>query len=84
MRLKLALPLILMLGACASSPPVTPTTPGLCSDLSVIKYHAPKDFDPANPSNTWPDTPLNVFDTPETVKRILVHNARYKALCGGS
>jgi hypothetical protein len=27
---------------------------------------------------------LNVFDTPETVRRILVHNARYKALCGGS
>jgi hypothetical protein len=54
----------------------------LCSETNVIAFHAPLDFDPANPSNTWPDTPLNVFDTPETVKRILVHNARYRALCG--
>ena len=83
MRLKLALPLILMLAACANSPPVTPTTPGLCSDLSVIKYHAPKDFDPES-TDYWDDTPDNFLDTPETVKRILVHNARYRALCGGS
>jgi len=84
MRLKTGLLLILMLGACANSPPVAPTTLALCSETNVIAFHAPLDFDPANPSDTWPDTPLNVFDTPETVKRILVHNARYRALCGGS
>lgn len=81
MKLKTGLLLTLMLGACASSPPVAPKTLALCSDLSVIKYHAPKDFDPES-TDYWDDTPDNFLDTPETVKRILVHNARYKALCG--
>jgi hypothetical protein len=49
----------------------------------VIKYHAPKDFDPES-TDYWDDTSDNFLDTPETVKRILVHNARYRALCGGS
>jgi hypothetical protein len=47
----------------------------------VIKYHAPKDFDPEAPY-IWDDTEANFLDTPETVERILLHNARYKALCG--
>ena len=81
MKLKTGLLLTLTLGACQTSPPVTPTTPGLCSDLSVIKYHAPKDFDPES-TEYWDDTSDNFLDTPETVKRILVHNARYRALCG--
>jgi hypothetical protein len=25
---------------------------------------------------------LNTVDTPNTVRRIMVHNARYRALCG--
>lgn len=82
MKPTAALLLTSMLGACANSPPAAPTTLALCSETNVIVFHAPEDFDPANPSNTWPDTPLNVLDTPETVKRILVHNARYRALCG--
>ena len=77
-----ALLLISMLGACANSPPVAPTTLALCSETNVIAFHAPLYFDPADPSSAWPDTPLNVLDTPETVKRIMVHNARYRALCG--
>ena len=84
MKLNAGLPLILMLGACANSPPVAPRTLALCSETNVIAFHAPLDFDPANPSSTWPDTTLNVFDTPESVRRILIHNARYRALCGGS
>lgn len=82
MKLKTGLLLTSMLGACANSPPVAPTTLALCSETNVIVFHAPEDFDPANPSSTWPDTSFNTVDTPETVKRILVHNARYKALCG--
>jgi hypothetical protein len=73
-----------MLGACANSPPVAPTTLALCSETNVITFHAPLDFDPNAPEQTWPDTPLNTVDTPSTVRRILVHNARYRALCGGS
>ena len=84
MKLKIALPLILILGACVNSPPVAPTTLALCSETNVITFHAPMDFDPSAPYDTWADTPLNVLDRPETVKRILVHNARYRALCGGS
>jgi hypothetical protein len=56
----------------------------LCSETNIIVFHAPLDFDLAQPADTWPDTPLNVMDTPETVKRILVHNARYRALCEAS
>lgn len=82
MKLKAVLLLTLTLAACANSPPVAPTTLALCSETNVIAFHAPTDFDPENPSSAWPDTPLNVFDTPETVKRIMVHNARYRALCG--
>ena len=82
MKLTAALLLTLMLAACASSPPVAPTTLALCSETDIVTFHAPTDFDPADPSSAWPDTPLNVFDTPETVKRIMVHNARYRALCG--
>lgn len=66
-----------------NSPQTAPTTLALCSETNIITFHAPLDFDPAQPSDTWPDTPLNTLDTPETVKRILVHNARYRALCGG-
>jgi hypothetical protein len=73
-----------MSAACANSPQPAPTTLALCSETNVIVFHAPLDFDPANPDQAWPETPLNVFDTPETVKRVLVHNARYRALCGGS
>ena len=83
MKLKLALVTLLIVTACKTSPPATPTTPGLCSDLGVIKYHAPKDFDPET-IYIWDDTEANFLDTPETVERILVHNARYRALCGGS
>lgn len=82
MRLKTGLLLTLTLAACASSPPVAPTTLALCSETDIVTFHAPTDFDLADPSSAWPDTPLNVFDTPETVKRIMVHNARYRALCG--
>ena len=84
MKLKTGLLLTLTLAACANSPPGAPTTLALCSETNVITFHAPTDFDPADPSSAWPDTPLNVLDTPETVKRVLVHNARYRALCGGS
>ena len=77
-----ALLLTLTLAACANSPPTAPTTLALCSETNVIAFHAPTDFDPADPSSAWPDTPLNVLDTPETVKRIMIHNARYRALCG--
>lgn len=82
MKLKTALLLTLTLGACANSPPVAPTTLALCSETNVIAFHAPLNYDPANPASAWPDTPLNTLDTPETVRRILVHNARYRALCG--
>lgn len=82
MKLKTGLLLTLTLGACANSPPVAPTTLALCSETNVIAFHAPRDYDPADPSSAWPDTPLNVLDTPETVQRIMVHNARYRALCG--
>lgn len=84
MKLKIALLLTSTLAACVNSPPEAPTTLALCSETNVITFHAPMDFDPANAEQTWPDTPLNVLDTPETVRRILVHNARYRALCGGS
>ena len=82
MKLKTGLLLTLTLAGCANSPPVAPTTLALCSETNVIAFHAPLYFDPADPSSAWPDTPLNVLDTPETVKRIMVHNARYRALCG--
>ena len=82
MKLIAALLLISMSAACANSPPTAPTTLALCAETNVITFHAPLDFDPNAPAQTWPDTPLNVFDTPETVKRVLVHNARYRALCG--
>ena len=82
MKLKTGLLLTLTLAACANSPPTAPTTLALCAETNVITFHAPLDFDPNAPAQTWPDTPLNVFDTPETVKRVLVHNARYRALCG--
>ena len=82
MKLKTGLLLTLTLGACANSPPTAPTTLALCSETDVITFHAPLDYDPADPSSAWPDTPLNVLDTPETVRRIMVHNARYRALCG--
>lgn len=77
-----ALLLISMSAACANSPPVAPTTLALCSETNVISFHAPLDYDPADPSSAWPDTPLNTVDTPSTVRRIMVHNARYRALCG--
>ena len=82
MKPTAALLLTLTLAACANSPPVAPTTLALCSETNVITFHAPLDYDPADPSSAWPDTPLNVLDTPETVKRIMIHNARYRALCG--
>lgn len=41
-------------------------------------FHAPVD---AAPNELWPDTEGNVFDTPETVRRLLIHNERIKALC---
>ena len=82
MKLKTGLLLTLTLGACANSPPVAPTTLALCSETNVIAFHAPRDYDPADPSSAWPDTPLNTVDTPNTVQRIMVHNARYRALCG--
>lgn len=82
MKLKTGLLLTLTLAACANSPPVAPTTLALCSETNVITFHAPTDFDPNVPAQTWPDTIDNVFDTPESVRRILVHNARYRALCG--
>ena len=82
MKLKTGLLLTLTLAACANSPPVAPTTLALCAETNVITFHAPLDYDPADPSSAWPDTPLNVLDTPETVKRIMIHNARYRALCG--
>jgi hypothetical protein len=84
MKLKTASLLSLTLAACVNSPPEARTTLALCNETNVITFHAPLDFDPADPQDTWPDTPLNTLDTPETVKRILVHNARYRALCGGS
>ena len=82
MKLTAALLLTSTLAACANSPPVAPTTLALCAETNVITFHAPLDYDPADPSSAWPDTPLNVLDTPETVKRIMIHNARYRALCG--
>ena len=77
-----ALLLISMSAACANSPPVAPTTLALCSETIVISFHSPLNYDPADPSSAWPDTPLNTVDTPNTVRRIMVHNARYRALCG--
>jgi hypothetical protein len=82
MKLTAALLLISMSAACANSPPVAPTTLALCAETNVITFHAPLDYDPADPSSAWPDTTLNTVDTPNTVRRILVHNARYRALCG--
>ena len=82
MRLKTGLLLTLTLAACANSPPVAPTTLALCAETNVITFHAPLDYDPADPSSAWPDTTLNTVDTPSTVRRIMVHNARYRALCG--
>ena len=82
MKLTAALLLTSTLAACANSPPTAPTTLALCGETNVITFHAPLDYDPADPSSAWPDTPLNVLDTPETVKRIMIHNARYRALCG--
>ena len=82
MKLKTGLLLTLTLAACANSPPTAPTTLALCSETDVITFHAPLDYDPADPSSAWPDTPLNTVDTPNTVRRIMVHNARYRALCG--
>ena len=82
MKLTAALLLTLTLAACANSPPVAPTTLALCSETNVITFHAPTDFDPNAPAQTWPDTTANVFDTPESVRRIMIHNARYRALCG--
>ena len=82
MKLKAVLLLISMLGACANSPPTAPTTLALCAETNVITFHAPLDYDPADPSSAWPDTTLNTVDTPNTVRRIMVHNARYRALCG--
>jgi hypothetical protein len=73
--------LTLTLAACANSPPTAPTTLALCAETNVITFHAPLDYDPADPSSAWPDTTLNTVDTPNTVRRILVHNARYRALC---
>ena len=82
MKPTAALLLTLTLAACANSPPTAPTTLALCAETNVITFHAPLDYDPADPSSAWPDTPLNVLDTPETVKRIMIHNARYRELCG--
>ena len=82
MRLKTGLLLTLTLAACANSPPTAPTTLALCAETNVITFHAPLDYDPADPSSAWPDTTLNTVDTPSTVRRIMVHNARYRALCG--
>lgn len=82
MKLTAALLLISTLAACANSPPVAPTTLALCAETNVITFHAPLDYDPADPSSAWPDTTLNTVDTPSTVRRIMVHNARYRALCG--
>ena len=76
-----ALLLTSTLAACANSPPTAPTTLALCAETNVITFHAPLDFDPNAPAQTWPDTTDNVFDTPESVRRIMVHNARYRALC---
>jgi hypothetical protein len=45
-----------------------------------IALLAPKDFDP-EALYIWDDTEANFLDTPETVERILLHNARYRALC---
>ena len=82
MKLKLALLPLLLITACKTSPPPTPTTLALCAETNVITFHAPLDFDPNAPAQTWPDTTDNVFDTPESVRRIMIHNARYRALCG--
>jgi hypothetical protein len=82
MKLKTGLLLTLTLAGCANSPPTAPTTLALCAETNVITFHAPLDYDPADPSSAWPDTTLNTVDTPNTVRRILVHNARYRALCG--
>ena len=82
MKLTAALLLISMSAACATSPPTAPTTLALCAETNVITFHAPLDYDPADPSSAWPDTTLNTVDTPSTVRRIMVHNARYRALCG--
>lgn len=82
MKLKTGLLLTLTLAACANSPPVAPTTLALCAETNVITFHAPLDYDPADPSSAWPDTADNAVDTPATVRRIMIHNARYRALCG--
>lgn len=82
MWLKTGLLLTLTLAACANSPPVAPTTLALCSETNVITFHAPLDFDPNALAQTWPDTIDNAVDTPATVRRIMIHNARYRALCG--
>jgi hypothetical protein len=51
MKLTAALLLTLTLAACANSPPVAPTTLALCSETNVITFHAPLDYDPADPSS---------------------------------
>ena len=81
MKLKTGLLSSLMLTACATSPPVPPRTSALCDGLKPIEFHAPIDVVKGQRGDWWGDTAQNVFDTPETVRRILVHNERVKALC---
>jgi hypothetical protein len=68
-------------GSLQNSPPPSPDNAGPVQRSNVITFHAPLDFDPKRP-HIWDDTEDNFLDTPETVERILLHNARYRALCG--
>jgi hypothetical protein len=46
--------------------------------VDKIEFHAPLE---AERGDWWPDVSENLVDTPETVERILKHNARLVALC---
>ena len=78
MKLKIALPLISILAACETSPQTPPRTSALCSEIGLIEFHAPVE---AERGDWWPDISENLVDTPETVERILKHNAKVDALC---
>lgn len=81
MKLKIVLLLTSTLAACATSPPALPRTSALCGEISLIEFHVPREALTGSTRDWWPDVEGNVYDTPETVRRIIIHNERLRALC---
>lgn len=82
MRLKIVLLATLITAACANSRETIPTTPGVLNGLDPIPYYYGDRFGSA-PCEDAAGRPLpdpdNSCDTPETVKRIIVLNAKIRA-----